>query len=116
MKSSPSSLISPRFVFVALSLMVLLGFSLSPLTRKWLGIFDGGQWFLDSLAVLSANDAHRAGIDPSAPNPYDVLFRTHKYSDWWFALGYFGLTREDNFIVGGLWVVSFLAVVFATIK
>lgn len=116
MSPATTRLLSPRFVFIALSLLGLLAFSLSPLTRKWLGIFDGGQWFLDSFAVLAANDAHRVGIDPSAPNPYDVMFRTHKYSDWWFALGKMGLTREDSFLIGGLWVLSFLAVAFVTVR
>lgn len=116
MSSATTRLVSPRFVFIALALSGLLAFSLSPLTRKWVGIFDGGQWFLDSFAVLAANDAHRAGIDPSAPNPYDVMFRTHKYSDWWFALGKMGLTREDNFLMGGLWVLSFLAMAFLTVR
>jgi Glycosyltransferase family 87 len=116
MTASPSRLLAPRFLFFAVSIAVLLALSLSPLTRKWLGIFDGGQWFLDSYAVLAGSDAHLAGIAPDAPNPLDVLQRSHSYSDWWFGLGKLGLTREDNFLLGGSWVLAFLAVVFLTIK
>lgn len=109
-------LISPRLLFFAVSLAALLALSLSPLTRKWMGIFDGGHWFLDSYAVLASSDADRVGIDPDAPNPYDVLERSHKYSDWWFGLGRLGLTRDDNFLLGGSWVVAFLVVVFLTLR
>jgi hypothetical protein len=115
-QSAPWRLLSPRFVFFSLSVVVLLAFSLSPTTRKRIGIFDGGQLFLDSYAVLASSDANVAGIDPDAPNPYDVLERSHKYSDWWFGLSKLGLTREDNLWVGGLWVFAFLATVFLTIK
>ena len=116
MSSKPARLFSPSLVFFALSVLALLASALSPWTRKQLGVFDGGQWFLDSYAVLAALDADRAGIDPGAPNPFDVFERPHVYSDWWYGLEKLGLTREDNFVVGGSWVLAFLLMVFLTVR
>lgn len=112
----PATLLSPRLLFVAGSLLVLLALTLSPRARAMLGIFDHGRWFLDSYAVLAGSDAVRAGIDPIARNPYDVFQRPHSYSDWWYGLGKLGLTREDNFLVGGAWVLMFLGAVFLTVR
>jgi len=86
----------------------LLVFALSPGLRLKLGIFDYGMWFLDSYAVLAASDTHLAGIDPVQPMAFDVQQRAHIYSDWWYGVGRLGLTREDNFILGGVWVVAFV--------
>lgn len=110
------SLLSPRVVFVFLSVFVLLLQTLFPGLRRAVGISHYEKWFLDSYAVLASNDAVRAGIDPELPNPYDVFRRSHNYSDWWFVLGTAGLTREHNFLVGGAWVLGFLIAVFATLK
>ncbi|MEO6569718.1 MAG: glycosyltransferase 87 family protein [Opitutaceae bacterium] len=109
-------LCSPRFVFLSLSLLVLLAFALSPMTRKRIGIFDGGYWFMDSHAVLAGIESHRAGIAAGDPNPFDVMQRTWKYSDWWYGLGKIGLTLDDNFLLGGSWVLGFLAVVSLTVR
>jgi hypothetical protein len=103
-----STLLSPRILFITGSLGLLLALALSPHVRAMLGIFDLGRWFLDSHAVLYAGDAARLGLDPNAPKPDDAFLQVHHYSDWWFGLGKLGLTRKDNFLVGGGWVLLFL--------
>ncbi len=107
---------TPRLVFIAGTLLVLMGWTLLPQARALAGIVDFGRWFLDSRAVLAAGDAVRAGLDPLKPNPLDVFNRPHVYSDWWLGLGKLGLTRADNFLVGGLWVLGFLATLFLTVR
>jgi hypothetical protein len=109
-------MLSPRLGFLGLTLAAWLALALSVRTRAALGIAGGDRWFLDSAAVLAASDAHRAGIPPDAPNPYDVFHRSHKYSDAWFALGAVGLTRADNFLVGGIWVLAFFGALAATLR
>jgi hypothetical protein len=96
---------------VLLFLVVTAGYcalALSPLWQSRLGILGNGVWFLDSYAILASSDAMRQGLDPAKPNPLDVYQRPHSYSNWWFGLGRLGLTRDDNFLVGGSWVVAFL--------
>jgi hypothetical protein len=115
-RPSDSVLLSPRFLFFAGTLLVLLAWTLSPRARALAGLFDHGRWFLDSQAVLAASDAAKEGFNPEAPNPYDAFQRPHSYSDWWFGLGKLGLTRDDNFLVGGIWVLLFLAAVFLTLR
>ncbi len=115
-RPSASVLLSPRLLFIAGSVLVLLAWTLSPRARAVAGLFDHGRWFLDSQAVLAASDAAREGFNPEAPNPYDAFQRPHSYSDWWFGLGRLGLTRDDNFLVGGVWVLLFLAAVFLTVR
>jgi hypothetical protein len=108
--------LSPRLVLV---LAVLAGYcllALFPIIKRRLGIFDQGMWFMDSYAVLASSDAVRAGLDPWQPNPLDILQRPHSYSRWWFGLGPLGFTREDNFLVGGVWVLAFLAVTFTGLR
>ncbi len=68
--------------------------------REMLGLPNSGTWFLDSYAVLAASDAHRDGLDAAAAGHYDPLGRPHRYSDWWYALGSLGLTRDSNFLFG----------------
>lgn len=114
MKHVPS--LSPRFVFIALTLCGWLGLALFPTARSALGVSGDGRWFVDSHAVLAAIDADRAGLAPDAPNPLDVYGRSHKYSDGWLLLGRLGLTRADNFLVGGTWVVAFATALFLTIR
>jgi len=72
------------------------------------GVFDYGMWFLDSYAILAASDTLRAGVDPVQPMAFDVQHRAHIYSDWWYGVGKLGLTRDDNFLLGGLWVLAFV--------
>jgi hypothetical protein len=76
------------------------------------------MWYLDSYAVLAAVDALRQGIPlaPGVANPLDPLGRDHKYSDWWFALRWLGLTRESNFLVGTSWVGAFALAVWRTVR
>lgn len=83
---------------------------LAPRLRHNLGIFDNDVWFLDSYAILAANDALGQGIDPAQPNPLDVYRRPHSYSHWWFVLRRIGFTRDDNFLFGGTMVLLFYAV------
>lgn len=115
-RGNPSVLLSPRPLFITGTLLVLFAWTLSPQARALFGLFDHGRWFLDSQAVLAASDAAQEGFDPTAPNPYDSFHRPHSYSDWWFGLGKLGLTRADNFLVGGIWVLFFLAAVFVTVR
>jgi hypothetical protein len=84
-------------------------FALLPVVGRRLGIVNHDPWFIDSYAVLAASDAVRAGIDPFGSNPLDIYNRAHSYSSWWFHLGDLGLTRQDNFLLGGSWVALFLA-------
>jgi hypothetical protein len=105
-----------RLLFLVLTTAGLLGFVLSPTAKRLLGINDHGMWFLDSYAVLAGSDAALQGLDASTPNPLDVFRRPHSYPDWWFGLGHLGLTRENNFAVGATWVVTFLLVVWWTLR
>lgn len=113
---SRSILASPWLLFVTGTVLMLLTWVLAPELRGLMGVSDFKRWFLDSHAVLAASDAVRAGFDPLKPNPLDVFQRPHVYSDWWLGLGDLGLTREDNFLVGGLWVLGFLAALFLTVR
>ena len=102
-----------------LILVVLAGyglFVLLPTVQRKLGIFDEGRWFLDSYAILASSDAVQAGLDPAQLNPLDPLHRPHSYSGWWFVLGKLGLTRADNFLLGGSCVLAFLAVALAGLR
>lgn len=115
--SAPTlTLLSPRVLFITGSLAVLLALTLAPRARAMLGIFDLGRWFLDSHAVLYASDVARSGLGPDELKPADAFLQVHHYSDWWFGLGKLGLSREDNFLVGGAWVLLFLLAVFVTVK
>ncbi len=109
-------LLTPRFLFIAGSLAVLLALTLSPATRARLGVFDRGQWFLDAHSVLGANDAERKVVGANASGHDQMLLEGHHYSDWWFGLRLLGLTQRDAFLVGGGWVLLFLLAVFATVK
>ena len=98
----------------ALAFAGWMALALRPEIAGWLGFQYGDKWFLDTHALLSALDAHRAGLDPGRPNPFDVLGRPHSYSDWWYALGWLGLDRTHNTGLGltfvGLLVVAGWAV------
>lgn len=107
---------APRVALVGLVLVGLCVLVLFPTLKRRLGIFDQGMWFLDSYAILASSDAVRAGLDPSQPNPLDVFQRQHSYSNWWFLLGDAGFTRDDNFLIGGSWVVAFLVAAFAGLR
>ncbi len=114
--ASPRRLATPRLM---LAVAVLAGYcllALFPVVKRKFGVFDQGMWFLDSYAILASSDAVRAGLDPSQPNPLDVFQRQHSYSDWWFLLGDLGFTRDDNFLIGGSWVLAFGATALAILR
>jgi hypothetical protein len=52
-------------------------------------------WFLDLFAILAANDAVAAGLDPYARNPLDYMRRPHVYGPLWLHLRHLGFTRAD---------------------
>jgi len=110
------SLLTP---FRLLLVILLAGLSLVaryPDVLETLGLSFHREWFLDSHAILAANDAVTAGVGTTEMNPLDVLNRPHAYSDWWLGLRWLGLTREDNFLFGGLCVMAFLAVALAGLR
>ncbi len=113
---APPRLLSPVVVLAALTLAGWLLCVLWPRVLLLLGVTDYGHWFLDSYAILAALDARRLGVDPAQPNLLDVLHRSHAYTDWWFALRWAGLTRENNFAVGCAWVGAFLLAVMLTAR
>jgi len=76
------------------------GFAVFPRFFGLAGITHYGVWFIDSFAILAANDAISLGLDPHRANPLDYFNRPHVYTHWWLALREFGLTREHNFWVG----------------
>ncbi len=45
-----------------------------------------------------------------------MLHRPHVYSDWWYGLQHLGLTRHQNFFVGGAWVVAFFLSAFVLLR
>ena len=68
-----------------------------------LGIGESTHPFLDLHGLLAANDAARAGANPYLPNQLDLYHRPLVYTEWWLALGAFGLTRADTLWLG--WVL-----------
>ncbi len=103
-----------------LSLVVLAGLAAlatMPSVVRLLGLNSiNGRWFLDSFAILAANDALRQGLNPWHNNPLDILGRGHVYSAWWLSLGNLGLTRDHNFLFGTVSVGLFLAVAVAGVR
>ncbi|HVU16779.1 MAG TPA: hypothetical protein VHD32_07630 [Candidatus Didemnitutus sp.] len=115
-KSSRSSLLGPIPLLVCATLLVWALPAVFTQLPALLGFDHPDKWFLDSYAVLASSDAVRAGINPDLPNPLDILHRPHSYSNWWFGLGSLGLTRQDNFAVGLVWVAVFLAVAILILR
>ncbi|HVZ63898.1 MAG TPA: hypothetical protein VG936_04860 [Lacunisphaera sp.] len=111
-----SRALSPTSLLLAVVLAGWSAFALFPVVGRRLGVMNGDPWFVDSYAVLAASDAVHAGIDPFLPNPLDVYHRPHSYSRWWFHLGDLGLTRQENFLLGGSWVLLFLAASVALVR
>src|SRR6187551_2270856 len=117
--SSPTAAVSaPRWrgwlaVGMLLGLFIVASF---PRLLVKVGIFDYGMWFLDSYAILAASDTRIAGVDPVQPMALDVQRRAHIYSDWWYGVGQLGLTRDDNFLLGGLWVGAFVLAAWLILK
>ena len=73
-------------------------------------------WFLDTFAILAANDAVTAGRDPYASNPLDYMRRPHVYGPWWLHLRHFGLTRADVRGVGFALGAAFLLAAVAMLR
>ena len=115
---SKSGLLSPGLWLAVVTLSGWMLCMIWPRLLVLLGISSYGMWYLDSYAVLAAVDALRAGIHlaPGLANPLDPLGRDHKYSDWWFALRWLGLTRESNFLVGSTWIGAFALAVWRTVR
>ncbi|HVU32600.1 MAG TPA: glycosyltransferase family 87 protein [Opitutaceae bacterium] len=88
----------------------------SPGLLALLGIATAGVWFLDLEGALAASDAHAAGLNPLGHNPLDVFHRPHMYTDWWYALRWFGLTRADYLWVGALLGLAFLIVALLQVR
>lgn len=114
--AAPRRLLNPPVVLFLLVLAGYSAFALLPTVQRKLGMPMSGIWFLDSYAVLAASDAVHTGLDPFQPNPLDATYRQHSYSSWWFLLGDIGFTRQDNPLIGGLWVMAFFAAVFALLR
>lgn len=118
--AAPASgpLVTPGRLLILATLAGWLAFVLLPQLLVLVGISSYGMWYLDSYAVLAAVDAVRAGVPmaPGVANPLDPLGRDHKYSDWWFALRWLGLTRASNFLVGTTWVGAFAVAAWATLR
>lgn len=106
----------PRLLFATAVLMGVFATMLAPRILTVLGIPDFGLWFLDSHAILAANDAVTAQLNPFDSIPFDVMKRRHVYSEWWLHLRDVGLTRHHNFIFGGACVIGFLAVALASLR
>jgi hypothetical protein len=114
--ASGSGLLHPRFWLIALVVTGLLAVVMGRRVFDTLGLPDYGHWFLDSYAILAANDAVVAGLDPYESIPFDLLKRRHAYSTWWLHLHRLGLTRADNFLFGGACVLAFLVVALAGMR
>jgi hypothetical protein len=73
-------------------------------------------WFLDTFAILAANDAVSAGEDPYAPTRLDYMRRPHSYGPAWLYLRHLGLTRADVGWIGWLLASGFLLANLCTFR
>ncbi|MFA6204499.1 MAG: hypothetical protein WC710_15075 [Gallionella sp.] len=113
LRTSPFSIEGKwRLLLCAMIAVYYLGLVLFPVLFRVLGLNFEFMWFLDSHALLAASDAAAAGLNPYARNPLDILGRPHVYSHWWLYFSRFGVTRDDNFLVGGFFLAAFFTVVF----
>src|SRR6188768_1979887 len=110
------SFLTPFRLLLVVLLAGLWAIILWPEVLAKMGFSLHDQWFLDSRAILAANDAARLGADPAKPNMLDPLNRPHVYSDWWLGLRWLGLTSADNFAFGGTCCLAFLAVALAGLR
>lgn len=101
-----------RFWLIICTLTYYLVFALWPALFALYGLDHSTGWFLDSYAILASNDAVAAGWNPWTINPYDPLGRPHVYSHWWLKLSGLGFTRDNNFLLGGLFVAGFFIAAF----
>lgn len=77
------------------------------------GLFDESRLFLDTHAILSAVECHRAGMDVIRANPCDLLERPHVYGSAWLLLGVFPLDRTWTIPIGACLDLTFLAALCA---
>ncbi|MDO8542542.1 MAG: hypothetical protein Q7S40_19040 [Opitutaceae bacterium] len=115
-KESRVKNLSPR-----LWLVLAIGYGLAlvaaiPSVIPTLGLNSLNRWFIDSFAILAANDAIRLGLNPWDANPLDIIGRAHVYSEWWFGLRHLGLTRDHNFLFGAVSIGLFLIVALAGLR
>lgn len=96
-----------RFGLIALTAAYYLAFAIWPRLFDLYGFGHQFGWFLDSYAILASNDAVASGLNPWIRNPLDLIGRPHVYSHWWLQLSNFGFTRDDNFLLGGMFVTVF---------
>jgi len=116
MTSARGRFLNPRGLLLALLCAGLSAVIFCPAVLEVMGFAFPRQWFLDSHAILAANDAAQLGADPTTPNALDRLNRPHVYSDWWLGLRWLGLTRADNFAFGGTCCFAFLAIALAGLR
>ncbi len=110
---------SPRRLWWLMVVFVGCYFSLFaffPDLFLFVGVNHFGVWFLDTYAILATNDAMSVGIDPYAFNPLDPFGRAHVYTHWWLYLRNLGLTRADNFLLGGSFVLAFFLAAIARLR
>lgn len=77
------------------------------LLTAW-GVFPVEDRFVDTGAVLSAIECHRAGMDVYQQNPCDVYGRIHVYSPLWLAAAVLPVTAAWTPLVGLGCVLMFL--------
>ena len=105
-----------RIAFSALVVLWFVGFASNPNLLRFFAVDHYGHWFLDSAAILAANDAVALGLDPHLPNALDVFNRPHVYTHWWLGLHHFGLTRAHNFAFGLLIVAGFFVAALVRLR
>lgn len=107
---------APRWWFIGVTAIFFLSYAFWPQRFVLFGIPHYDQWFVDSYAILAANDAVAQGLNPYDYNPLDYFGRPHVYSHWWLRLGDVGLTRAHNFWLGLAWVAGFFAVALTWLR
>lgn len=111
--------LSPKIIRWALVVVMMVWFGvfgLFPSAYPYVGVLHYGVWFLDTFAILAANDAVVLGIDPYRPNLLDYFNRPHVYSPWWLELHRLGLGRAQIYLVGWTLNLSFFAAALARLR
>jgi hypothetical protein len=105
-----------QIAFWVLGVLWFVGLASDPNLLRFFAVDHYGRWFLDSAAILAANDAVALGLDPHLPNPLDVFNRPHVYTHWWLGLHHFGLTGAHNFAFGLLIVTGFFVAALVRLR
>lgn len=98
---------------VASALTLVTVFLLLVLNESWwerIGVFHMRPYFADTVAILAAGEAQRAGLDVYQPNPFDPLGRPHVYGPAWLAIAGLGLMTEDAWWLGALLALTTVGV------